>query len=437
VCWMAIRCFTMCGAPDMRFDLLIKGGEIVDPATGYSGPGDVAMRRDRVAAVARDIPSESAFRVIDASGLLVTPGLIDLHAHVWHGAGYYGIDADPIAAASGVTSWVDAGSAGAFTLEGLRRYIIEQSQVRIAAFLNIFCIGLVAWDYELTNIELADVALFEMVANRHRDILCGVKVRMGATTVGSNGIEPVRRALQAAERCDMPIMVHIAHPPPGIDEFLPLLRAGDIITHCFTGLPMKLFDDDGRLIDVARRAVDAGVILDIGHGAGSFAFKTAEAALAAGIKPHAISTDMHQMSVAGPMFDLPTCLSKFLALGLGVRDVVAMATEAPARILRYEDRGTLRVGALADIALFRLHEGAFPLYDNTGVMRTGRYLLRNVETIVGGRVLERSPASPRAIWAEHWDRGGTNARMRQFQCELVARGHTPEQMCGCGAAASG
>ena len=150
----------------MRFDLLIKGGEIVDPATGYFGPGDVAVQRDRIAVVAHDIPAESAFRAIDASGLLVTPGLIDLHAHVWYGAGYYGIDADPIGAASGVTSWADAGSAGAFTLEGLRRYIIEPSQVRIAAFLNISCIGLVAWDYELTNIELADVALFEMVANR-------------------------------------------------------------------------------------------------------------------------------------------------------------------------------------------------------------------------------------------------------------------------------
>jgi predicted amidohydrolase len=208
-------------------------------------------------------------------------------------------------------------------------------------FLNIPCIGLVAWDYELTNSELADVGLFEMVANRHRDILCGVKVRMGATTVGSNGVEPVRRAIQAAERCDMPIMVHIAHPPPSIEEFLPLLRAGDIITHC-----------------------------------------------------------------------------------------------APARILGYEDRGTLRIGALADIALFQLHEGAFPLYDSTGTMRSGRQLLRNAMTIVGGRILERPAASPRAVWMEHWDRGGTNARIRALQCELVARGHTPGQMCGCGTTAS-
>jgi dihydroorotase len=416
----------------MRFDLLIKGGEVIDPATGYFGPGDVAILRDRIAVVERDIPAGSAFRVIDASGLLVTPGLIDLHAHVYHGAGYYGIDADPVGALSGVTSWVDAGSAGAFTFEGLRRHIVERARVRIAAFLNISCIGLVAWDYELTELEFCDLDLFEMVANQHRDIVCGVKVRMGATTVGASGIEPVRRAVAAAERCELPIMVHIAVPPPGIEEFLPLLRAGDIITHCFTGLPMKLFDDQGRLLEVARKAIDAGVILDIGHGAGSFSFRSAEAALAAGIRPHAISTDIHQMSIAGPMFDLPTCLSKFLALGLGIRDVVAMATEAPARILRYEDRGTLRTGALADVALFRLHEGSFPLYDNTGTMRTGRHLLRNVQTLVGGRVLERRPLPPRAIWAEQWDRGGTNARMRAFQCELVAKGHTPGQMCGCG-----
>jgi dihydroorotase len=136
---------------------------------------------------------------------------------------------------------------------------------------------------------------------------------------------------------------------------------------------MKLFDDDGRLIDAARRAIDAGVILDIGDGAGSFAFRTAEAALAEGIRPHVIFTDMHQLSVAGPTFDLPTCLSKFLALGLSVRDVVAMATEGPARILRYEDRGTLRVGALADIALFRLRKGVLPFYGNPEEARCGRH----------------------------------------------------------------
>jgi dihydroorotase len=142
---------------------------------------------------------------------------------------------------------------------------------------------------------------------------------------------------------------------------------------------------------------------------------------------------MHQITVAGPMFDLPTCLSEFLALGLSVRDVVAMATEGPAHILRYENRGrgTLRVGAPADIALFRLHEVVFPFYDNTGEMRSGRQLLRNVKTIIGERVLERRPASLRAPWAEHWDRGGTNARIRAIQCELVAKGHTPEQMCRC------
>jgi hypothetical protein len=188
--------------------------------------------------------------------------------------------------------------------------------------------------------------------------------------------------------------------------------------------------DDGRLIDVARRAIDAGVILDIGHGAGSCAFRTAEAALAAGTRPHGISTDMHQMSVAGPMFDLPTCLSKFFALGLSVRDVVAMATEGPAHSALRGPRHIARRCA-GRHGLFRLHEGVFPFYDNTGEMRSGRQLLRNVKTIVGGRVLERRPASPRAVWAEHWARGGTNARIRAFQCELVAKGHTPEQMRRC------
>jgi dihydroorotase len=417
----------------MRYDLLIKGGELIDPASGRHGRFDVAVRRDRVADVAPEIPTHAAYEVIDAGGLLVTPGLIDLHTHVYHGATYYGVEPDGIGARTGVTTWIDAGSAGAFGFDGLRKFIIDRSRVRISAFLNISWLGLTGPDYELTNLEFCDLDLFEMVANRHRDILHGVKVRMGDSTVGSNRIEPLKLAIRAGERCELPVMVHIAEAPPELSKILGVLRVGDIVTHCFTGLSMRLFDDSGRLLDVARRAIDAGVILDIGHGAGSFTFASAEAALAAGIRPQAISTDIHQVSAAGPMFDLPTCLSKFLALGTAISDVIAMATSGPARILGFSDRGTLAPGALADIALFRMHEGHFALYDNIGAVRVGRQLLRNVVTIVGGRMLERTTPPPRAVWAEKWDRGGTNARIRTFQDQLRQRGHTPDQMCSCAA----
>ena len=415
----------------MRYDLLIKGGELVDPASGRHGRFDVAVRRDRVADVATDIPADAAYEVINAAGLLVTPGLIDMHTHVYHGATYYGVEPDEIGARTGVTTWIDAGSAGAFGFGGLRKFIIDRSKVRISAFLNISWLGLTGPDYELTNLEFCDLDLFEMVANRHRDIVQGVKVRMGDTTVGSNGVEPLKLAIRAGERCELPVMVHIAVAPPALSEIIGVLRAGDIVTHCFTGLSMRLFDDAGRLLDVARRAIDAGVILDIGHGAGSFTFASAEAGLAAGIRPHAISTDIHQVSVAGPMFDLPTCLSKFLALGLGISEVIAMASSGPARILGFADRGTLAPGALADIALFRVHTGEFSLYDNTGAVRVGRQLLRNVATIVGGRLLQRTAPPPRAVWAEKWDRGGTNSSIRAFQDQMRQRGHTPDLMCGC------
>ena len=375
----------------MRFDLLIKGGVTIDDAGGLSGRHDVAISRGRIAAVEPGIPTNAAFQIIDATDLYVTPGLIDMHTHVYHGATFWGIDPDPVGSRTGVTTWIDVGSAGALTLEGLRKFIIERAEVRISAFLNISYIGLTGYDFELANLAYCDNRLFEIVANRNRDILHGVKVRMGTTTVGPNGLEPLRRAIEVAERCDYPVMVHIAVPPPGISDILPLLREGDIITHCFTGNGMKLIDDAGEPLEQTLRAIDRGVILDIGHGAGSFTFKTAEAALAAGIKPHAISSDIHQISIAGPMFDLPTCLSKFLAIGVGLNEAVAMATTAPARLLGLEDRGTLRPGALADIALFSLEQGNYPLYDIDNQVRTGRELLVNQLTIVGGRPMPRQP----------------------------------------------
>jgi dihydroorotase len=414
----------------MHFDLVIKGGKTIDDAGGLTGRNDVGIVKDRIAAVSPDIPADKAYRTIDASGLLVTPGLIDLHAHVYRGATFWGIDADSAGSRSGVTSWIDAGSAGALTLEGLREFIIDPAEVRISAFLNISYIGLTGFDFELTNLAYCDVKLFEIVANLNRDILHGVKVRMGESTVGDNGVKPFHLALEAAERCGLPIMTHIAVPPPKLEDFLPLLREGDIITHCFTGHGMKIIDDAGKPLQVTLKALDRGIILDIGHGAGSFTFKSAEQALAAGIKPHVISTDIHQISLDGPMFDLPTCISKFLTLGVGISEAVAMATSGPAKVLGWTDRGTLKPGALADIALFSLEQGSFPLYDIANDMRTGKELLVNQMTLVGGRPMTRQPKQQRAEWFEPWGTGGRDVKIVEFQKELAKRGHVPELMAG-------
>src|SRR5262245_11285930 len=314
----------------MRFDLLIKGGELLDPGGGYEGPYDLAVSRGRIAAVELEIPEEAAFRTIDAEGQFVTPGLVDLHTHVFHKVTYWGIDPDPVASTSGVTTWNDAGSAGALTLPGLREFVAEQSRVRITAFLNISNIGLVGENHECANLAYLDVGLFRRLADNNRDLVRGVKVRMGSPTVGENGLEPLRRARRAAEECELPLMVHIAFGPPEIDDVLALMRPGDILTHCFTGLTMKIVDDDGRLRDFARRAWDSGVVMDTGHGTGSFSYETAEALMSAGRRPDVISTDLHQLSAKGPAFDLPTCMSKFLHLGMPLRDVVAACTVRPA-----------------------------------------------------------------------------------------------------------
>jgi dihydroorotase len=419
----------------MRFDLLIRGGEVVDPGGGREGRLDVAINGDRIAAVDSAIPADAAERVIDAEGQYVTPGLIDLHTHVFHKVTYWGINPDPVGASSGATTWNDAGSAGALTLPGLREFVVDRARVRITAFLNISNIGLVGENHECANLAYLDVGLFRRLADRNRDLVRGVKVRMGTPTVGENDLEPLRRARRAAEECELPLMVHIAFGPPEIDDVLALMRPGDILTHCFTGLTMKIVDDDGRLRDFAKRAWDSGVVMDIGHGTGSFSYETAEALMSAGRRPDVISTDLHQLSVKGPAYDLPTCMSKFLHLGMSLRDVVAACTSRPAELLAIgHEVGTLQVGSYADVALFRLLTGSFPLYDIFGEMREANRLLVNTLTIVGGRPLEPLPPEPPAPWAEDpiWPE-----LQKEFADRLQAmrdRGHTPAAM---GAAAEG
>lgn len=403
----------------MKFDLLIKGGEVVDPAGGYSGQMDVAIKRNRTAAVEANIPTDSAFKVIDASGQYVTPGLVDLHTHVYYGATYWGIHPDQIAARSGVTTWLDVGSAGAYNLTGLRDYIANSSAIRIYALLNISSIGLTAETWELTNLNYCNVDLCCELINLNRDFILGIKARIDSNTIGENGLEPLRRAREAADRCELPLMVHIGGGPPELSEILDYMHPGDILTHCFTGRSMRIIDDDGNLLDVAKRAWDAGIIMDSGHGAGSFSFETAEKLIAAGYKPDVISSDIHQLSVHGPLFDLPTCMSKFLALGMTLPDVVRASTSRPAEVLGLQDEvGTLKPGALADVALFRVEQGRYPFYDVHMNMREGRDLISNTLTIVNGKPLPYIGDNPPAPWIE----------LTEDQRLLIERGHTPSDL---------
>lgn len=414
----------------MRFDLLVKGGMVVDPANGRYGSLDVAVNRTRIAAVDQGIPEEAAFVVIDATGGYVTPGLLDMHAHVYRGVTYTGVDPDTVASHSGVTTWIDAGSAGAMNLAGLREFVADRARVRVLAFMNIACVGLIGPDYELRVLDYCDTEIFRRVVDLNRDFVVGVKVRIHDANVGSNGIEPLRRARAAADECELPLMVHIATGPPDIDEVLEYLREGDILTHCFTGLTHRVTTDEGALRESAKRAIDRGVVFDIGHGAGSFSFEVAEQLLDAGVRPDVISTDIHQLSINGPMYDLPTCMSKFLALGLPLDEVVSAATVRPAAVLSLEhEAGTLAVGTRADIAVFALEEGTFPLYDIDMNHRDSPVLLRNTKTIVAGRPLAplapQQPApwiAPGPIWPDF------EAELAAKQREVLDRGHTPEAM---------
>ncbi len=383
----------------MRFDLLLKGGEVVDPGGGKSGALDVAIARNRIAEVDRSIPAESAARTIDVSGSIVTPGLVDLHTHTFDGVSYWGIRPDPVASRTGVTTWIDAGSPGAMTLHAFREQAVKPASVRIFTFLNISLIGLVSPNWELTNLDFCDVEIFRRMTDLNRDLVVGVKARIDAMTVGENGLEPLRRARQAAEECGLPLMVHIAYGPPEIDDVLALLAPGDILTHCFTGFTMKIVDEDGRLRESARSARDRGVLMDVGHGTGSFVFASAMPLVEQGFLPDVISSDIHQLSIRGPMVDLPTCLSKFMALGLSLEQVVEAATIAPARALGLESEvGTLRPGAFADVAAFAVDEGSFQFHDIRMNAVEGRRLLRNTLTVANGRVIDPLPPDPPAPW---------------------------------------
>jgi len=368
-------------------DLIIQGGTVIDPATGLHARSDVAITDGRIVAVEPHIGLGGATEVLDATDLLVVPGLIDLHVHVYWGGADLSILPGPHDLERGVTTIADAGSSGANNFAGFRRFLIEPFEGTILAYLNIAVMGQADPVLgELHDIRYAIVDRAVEVAKANRDLIVGLKVRVSEQLAGRNGVEAVARAVEAGIEIGCPVMVHIGGSYAPIEDILSQLRAGDIVTHAFTAWEPGIFDSDLRVIPSALEARARGVLFDVGHGAGSFAFRRGEAALADGFRPDTISSDLHRFNVNGPVFDLLTTMSKYLHLGLPLDDVLAMTTVAPAAALgRSGEMGRLAVGAAADIAVLRLDEGRFPFVDSIGTIIEGRQRLAPVATFKRGR----------------------------------------------------
>ncbi|HEV2127342.1 MAG TPA: amidohydrolase/deacetylase family metallohydrolase [Thermomicrobiales bacterium] len=385
---------------EQQYDLVISGGHVIDPANGVSMVGDVAVRDGKIAAVETHLDPASARRQIDAGGHYVTPGLVDLHTHIYWGVTYWGIEADPVAARTGVTTWLDVGSAGGYTFPGFREYIVEKTQARVYALLNLSSIGLVAPTWEFSNPDYLDVDLAAGIVERHRDIILGIKARIDSNTTRGTGILPMQRARELADRVGLPLMTHIGVSPPSLSEVAEYLRPGDILTHCFTGRDMRIIGPDDKIDPQVKALKEQGLVLDVGHGTGSFSYEVAEAMLDQGIPPDVISSDIHQMAIQGPMFDLPTTLSKFINLGMPIEDVIAAATINAARAVKLDHLGRIGVGDVADVAIFWMEEGDYAFHDVQMLERKGSKLLVNTATLVAGQELPRAEERPLHFWAQ-------------------------------------
>ena len=395
--------------PDEKFDLLIKGGEVLDPSQSLRARRDIGIRYGIVEALEPDIPAARALRVLDASGKLVTPGLVDLHTHVYPYGSAIGIPADELAHLQCTTTCVSAGDAGANNFAAFRRYVVAQTRTRLYAFVHIANMGLAPFPVaELYNIDFAQVDSAAKAVAENADMVIGVKVRMSENVIAKNGLEPLKRAIAACEKAGTgaKVMCHIGGVETAalMSQILETLRPGDILTHCYSGAP-NLSDQftnivqDGRLLPAALDAKQRGVIFDIGHGGGSFDYTVAEAALAQGCPPDTISSDIHVFSGNTPgMPYLTWVMSKFLGLGFTLEQVVSMATVNPAKIInRMPKLGTLQIGAPGDSAIMDVVDGPVSFVDTRNNTRQGQKYLKPVQTVTAGVPFGRPYNSPFAV----------------------------------------
>jgi dihydroorotase len=374
---------------DPRFDLVIQGGRVVDPSQKISAVRDIGIKGGAISEIGANL-SKSAARVLDATGKIVTPGLIDTHVHIYDGVGFISIPADDAGVAKGSTVVIDAGSAGATTFPAFRRLIASNARTRVYSLLNISLIGL-ANPMEVPDMSYIDVKACAETIEKNRDIILGVKVRMTAEIVGHKDLEVLKLARQAADKAKVPMVLHLAQCFSPVKEIFALMRPGDVVTHTFRE-KNGILGEDGKVLPEARDLIARGVYLDIGHGGAHFSFDSAERILNQGIMPDTISTDLHtKIATIGPVFDLETTLSKFLCLGMSLDQVIERVTVNPARIYQFgETLGTLKPGAPADVAVFDLKEGDFEFVDSSNKTRRGKQRLMPYRSVRGGQVYEET-----------------------------------------------
>lgn len=374
----------------VQHELILRGARIIDPSQNHDGIADVAFSNGLVSGFGRNLPAGEGTEVREMNGAIVTPGLIDLHTHVYWGGTSLGIDADEFCRLSGVTTSVDTGSAGPGNFPGFRKHVIERAEARILAYLHVSFAGIYGFSKTVMVGESQDMRLMApreavAVAEANRDVIIGIKVRVGAHASGTQGTAPLEIALQVAEETGLPLMAHIDEPPPSYEAVLAMLRPGDVLTHAFRPFPNSPVTAQGAVKPAVREARARGILFDIGHGKGSFAFKTARAMLAGGFLPDTISSDVHALCIDGPAFDQVTTMSKMLCLGMSLTEVIAASTVNAAVALQRMEYGSLKVGSLGDATVLAVREGEFDYVDVLGEHMTGDRRITSEGVVLRGR----------------------------------------------------
>ncbi len=390
-----------------QFDMLIKGGHVIDARNNIDAIMDVAIEDGEILNVAENISVENAFTVIDATGLLVVPGLIDLHSHNFHGTdddrylanSFSALPPDGFTFRTGVTTIVDVGGAGWRNFKTFKKQTIDKSKTRVLAFINIVGAGMAGGSFE-QNLQDMDARLTALEANSFKEHIVGVKV---AHYYGPEWT-PVERAVEAGRIADIPIMVDFGatEPPHPLETlYMEKLRPGDIFTHTFGHVkgrdPIVNFES-GKLEPFVFAAQERGIIFDVGHGGGSFLFDQAIPALQAGFKPNTISTDLHTGSMNGGMKTMLNVMSKFINMGMSIPEVIAASTWKPAQVIKRTELGNLSVGSPADVALLKVHEGEFGFIDVKGWKYPGTQKIECELTIRDGAVVYDLNGLSRPSW---------------------------------------